>query len=67
MGEVSRMRIRKTFSILFFFTITAIVCLGQEHGKHDLGTVNFKNSCSSQLDGHFRHWRGRLSKDWGGG
>jgi len=54
MGEVSRMRIRKTFSILFFFTITAIVCLGQEHGKHDLGTVNFKNSCSSQVQESFQ-------------
>src|SRR5918996_3258769 len=48
------MRIRKIFVILLSSMVFAVYGLGQEHGKHGLGKVNFANSCKPDVQESFQ-------------
>ena len=48
------MRINKAFAMLFFGLLLPACVLGQDHGKHGLGKVNFPNSCKADVQESFQ-------------
>jgi tetratricopeptide (TPR) repeat protein len=48
------MRTHKICAILIWAALLAVFAIAQEHGKHDLGKVNFQNSCKPEVQESFQ-------------
>lgn len=48
------MNMRRTITILLFSLMLGVSAFGQEHGKHQLGKVDFQNSCSPAVQENFQ-------------